>query len=197
MPSESPTEPAIALAFIEPCLPCVTLKPPSGDEWLHEVKHPGHRLMARRQAGGVRLFAQRGEDWTGRFPHIVAAVELLPVKSCIIDGELVGCDENGKTPFGHLRESGAQDVDFFVFDLLEVNGFDLRRDEIENRKRALSHLLRKAPEAVRFNPHFENDGEAVLRQACRMGFPGIVSKRRGSRYLSGRSTNWLFSKKLD
>jgi len=78
-----------------------------------------------------------------------------------------------------------------------VNGFDLRRDEIENRKRALSHMLRKAADIVRFNPHFENDGEAVFRQACRMGFQGIVSKRRGSRYLSGRSTNWLFSKRMD
>jgi len=119
MSLERPTAPAIPLAFIEPCLPCVALKPPSGEEWLHEVKHPGQRLMARRDGNGVRLYGERGWDWTDRFPNIVDTIGLLPVKSCIIDGELVGCDENGKTPFSRLRE-GPQDgdVEFYVFDLL-------------------------------------------------------------------------------
>jgi bifunctional non-homologous end joining protein LigD len=190
--------PAIALAFIEPCLPCVALLPPSGDEWLHEVKHDGHRLLARRDGSGVRLFNQRGEDWTDRFPPIADAIGLLPVRSCIIDGELVGCDANGNTPFASLR-GPAQDFDIALhaFDLLEVNGFDVRRDPVEERKRALEQLLRKASDSVRFNPHFERDGEAVFRQACRMGFAGIVSKRRGSRYLSGRCSNWLITKKMD
>jgi bifunctional non-homologous end joining protein LigD len=190
--------PAIALAFIEPCLPCVALLPPSGDEWLHEVKHDGHRLLVRRDGAGVRLFNQRGEDWTERFPPIADAIGLLPVRSCIIDGELVGCDANGNTPFAGLR-GPVQDFDIALhaFDLLEVNGFDVRRDPVEERKRALEQLLRKASDIVRFNPHFERDGEAVFRQACRMGFAGIVSKRRGSRYLSGRCSNWLITTKMD
>src|SRR5436190_18853005 len=143
--------PAIALAFIEPCLPCVALLPPSGDEWLHEVKHDGHRLLARRDGAGVRLFNQRGEDWTDRFPPIADAIGLLPVRSCIIDGELVGCDANGNTLFASLR-GPAQDFDIALhaFDLLEVNGFDVRRDPVEERKRALEQLLRKASDSVRF-----------------------------------------------
>jgi bifunctional non-homologous end joining protein LigD len=193
----SETDSGVPLGFIEPCLPWVSLRPPPGGEWLHEVKHPGHRLMARRIGNGVRLFARRGEDWTDYFPNIVETVQLLPVKSCIIDG-VVGCDGKHKVTADSLRgKAPTGDVEFYAFDLLEVNGFDLRRDEIENRKRALAHLLGKAHDTVRFNPHFEHDGEAVLHQACRMGFDGIVSKRRGSRYLSGRCTNWLFSKRLD
>jgi ATP-dependent DNA ligase len=74
--------PAILPAFVEPCLPCIALLPPSGEEWLHEVKHSGHRLLARRDRKSVRLFGQRGDDWTARFPHVVEEMRLLPVKSC-------------------------------------------------------------------------------------------------------------------
>jgi bifunctional non-homologous end joining protein LigD len=171
--------------------------PPAGDGWLHEVKHPGPRLMACLDSNVVRLFDQRGEDWTERFWNIVETVRSLPVKSCIIDGVLVGGDGNSEASRCLRGKAQSGEVEFYAFDLLEVNGFDLRRDEIENRKRALAVVLRKAPDIVRFNPHFENEGEVVLRQARRMGFDGIVSKRRGSRYLSGRSTNWLSSKPLD
>jgi len=194
----SPISTVSPLAFIEPCLPWVALQPPSEEGWLHEVKHPGHRLMACRAGDNLRLFAQHGEDWTERFPALVEAVRLLPVKSCIIDGELVGCDENGNILRDSADEAGAEDnVSYYAFDLIEVNGFDVRRDPIEDRKRGLAHLLRKAPDIMRFNPHFEREGEAVFREACRMGFDGVVSKRRGSPYLSGRCTNWLFSRKLD
>src|SRR5262245_59137146 len=183
----------IALNFIEPCLPCVALLPPSGDDWLHEVKHDGHRLLVRRADKTVKLFNARGEEWTERLPQIVDAVSALPVRSCIIDGEVVGCDEQGQTPFAKLRGPMPEDVGvtLHAFDLIEVNGFDVRRDYVEERKRALAHILSRAPDVLRFNPHFEHEGEAVLRQASRMGFSGIVSKRRGSRYLSGRCAHWL------
>src|SRR5438045_392912 len=88
------------LAFVRPCMPCVALQPPSGDGWLHEVKHPGLRLEACRSGSGVKLFAQSGEDWTERFQYLVDALLALPVRDCIIDGELVGCDEHGDTAFG-------------------------------------------------------------------------------------------------
>ena len=187
-----------APTFIEPCLPCVTLRPPSGDRWLHEIKHSGLRLQARRDGDHVRLFAERGEELTPRFPHIVEAVLQLPVKSCIIDGELAGYEEDGRTPFNPLDETlQPGDLSYFAFDLMEVNGFDLRQDAVEDRKGALAPLLRKTPDHMRFNRHFEYEGEEVFRQACRMGFEGVVSKRRGSRYRSGRSTDWLLSKSLD
>jgi bifunctional non-homologous end joining protein LigD len=186
------------LEFIAPCLPCIAMLPPSGDSWLHEVKREGRRMLARRAGANVRLFNGRGEDWTIRFPQIAQAVGMLPIRSCTIDGEVVGCDADGFAWVSRLRDPDADnEVALHAFDLLEVNGFDTRRDAIEDRKRALAHLLRKKPTEVRFNPHFEREGEAVFEQACRMGFAGIISKRRGSRYLSGRSSAWLLTKRMD
>jgi bifunctional non-homologous end joining protein LigD len=194
----APGSTPISLDYIKPCLPCVTLLPPSGEEWLHEIKHPGHRLIACRDGGGTRLFSERGEDWTGFFPHVVEAVGLLPVRSCIIDGELVRCDEYGKPTFRPLREGAPETgAAFYAFDLIEVNSFDVRRDRIEDRKRALAHLMRRAPDGMRLNPQFEKGGESLLRQVCRLGFEGVLSKRRGSRYLPGRCPDWLLSRKLD
>jgi bifunctional non-homologous end joining protein LigD len=195
-----------ALNFIEPCLPCISLLPPSGQDWLHEVKHDGLRLLVRRDASGVSLFNALGDDWTKKLPTIVEAVALLPAKSCIIDGEVAGVDADGKILPTQLRgDVSADDVDakdlvgvtLHAFDLIEVNGFDVRRDPVEERKRALSKLLTRASASLRFNPSFDHEGEAVFRQACRMGFSGIVSKRRGSRYLSGRCAHWVFTKNLD
>jgi bifunctional non-homologous end joining protein LigD len=186
------------LDFIPPCLPCVTMLPPSGLEWLHEIKHPGHRLIARRHNDGIRLFSGRGDDWTSSFPSVVEGLSLLPVKSCIIDGELVRCNERGEARVDPVRK-GVMDAgaSFYAFDVLEVNGFDLRRDRLEERKRALAQILRKPPPGIRLNEHFERCAEPMLRQIGRMGFEGVVSKRRGSRYLSGRSPDWLFSRRLD
>jgi bifunctional non-homologous end joining protein LigD len=194
--SEQPSP--ILPGFIEPCLPCVAVLPPSGEGWLHEVKHSGQRLLARRDGESVYLFGRHGEDWTACSPQIIEAIRLLPVKSCAIDGQIVSRDQDGNTTPNPLPET-TPDVTlvFYAFDLIEVNGFDLRREPIEERKRALAHLLREKSDMIRFNPHFEREGAAVLRQACRMGFEGIISKRRGSRYLSGRCTNWLLSKALD
>jgi bifunctional non-homologous end joining protein LigD len=172
--------------------------PPSGEEWLHEIKHPGHRLIVRCDDVGIRLFAEHGEEWTPSFPQLVEAVARLPIKSCILDGELVGCGDQGKAA-AELVQEGVTEAGaaFYAFDLIEVNGFDLRRDRIEERKRALNHLLRKAPHPIRLNPQFESGGEGLLRRVCRLGFEGILSKRRGSRYLSGRCPDWILSRKLD
>ena len=186
------------LEFIYPCLPCVTMVPPSGEGWLHEFRPPGPRLIARRAGEAVRLFAECGEDWTSWFPVLANSMRKLPVKSCVIDGYLVRGDEPGNPRVDAF--TGAQTetpASFYAFDLLEVNGFDLRADPIEERKRALTGVLRKPPAAMRFNQSIERCSEPILRQVSRMGFDGIISKRRGSRYLSGRSPDWLFSKKLD
>src|SRR5438067_13055657 len=94
--------PAIDPDFISPCLAVVALLPPSGEDWLHEIKHPGYRLIARRNGRDVRLFAERGEDWTCWFPFVVESMRALPVKSCIIDGDLIRCDEHGNTVRGPL-----------------------------------------------------------------------------------------------
>src|SRR5262245_342392 len=178
--------------FIEPCLPSAAERPPSGPEWVHEIKHDGYRLMARRDPVGVRLLTRNGHDWAQRYPLIVAAVEQLRARSCLIDGEAVVCDDNGLTVFERLRHKpSGEHVFLYAFDLLELDGQDLRRDPLETRKATLTSLLRGSLPGLRLNEHLAHDGESVFRHACKMGLEGIVSKRLGSRYRSGRSTDWL------
>jgi bifunctional non-homologous end joining protein LigD len=132
--------------FIEPCLPSPADKPPSGANWIHEIKHDGYRLMARRDPVGIRLITRRGNDWTTRFPLIVEAVNHLKVRSCLIDGEAVCCDEKGLAVFHVLRRRGNESQAFlYAFDLLELDGTDLRREPIEVRKATLASILRKSP----------------------------------------------------
>ena len=179
--------------FIEPCLPSPAERPPVGPGWMHEIKHDGYRLMARRDAAGVRLLTRNGHDWTGRFPLIAAAVEALRVTSCLIDGEAVACDDGGLSVFERLR--GRQrdaSVFLYAFDLIELNGTDLRREPLQVRKATLASVLTKAGPGIRFNQHLEcDDGETVFRHACQLGLEGIVSKRKDLRYRSGRSPDWL------
>jgi hypothetical protein len=113
--------------FIEPCLPSSAERPPSGPGWIHEIKHDGYRLMARRDPIGIRLPTRNGYDWASRYPLIVEAVDRLKVRSCLIDGEAVACDENGLAVFELLREKPAgRHVSLYAFDLLELNGKKLQ-----------------------------------------------------------------------
>jgi bifunctional non-homologous end joining protein LigD len=132
-----------APAFIEPCLPSQADKPPSGPNWIHEIKHDGYRLMARRDPVGIRLLTRRGNDWTTRFPLVAEAVNHLKVRSCLIDGEVVCCDERGLAIFSTLRRRRNEARAFlFAFDLLELDGLDMRREPIATRKASLASLLR-------------------------------------------------------
>jgi bifunctional non-homologous end joining protein LigD len=166
--------------------------PPSGPGWLHEIKHDGFRILARRAPAGVRLITRNGNDFTSRFPFIEMAVKSLPVRSCLIGGEAIVCDKDGLAVFelirGHRMIAGAMHC---AFDLLEVNGEDIRNYPIEKRKNALAELLRDAHSSIVLNEHFEEDGEIVFREACKLGCEGIVSKRLGSPYRSGRSPHWV------
>jgi bifunctional non-homologous end joining protein LigD len=178
--------------FCEPCLPSPADKAPPGAGWLHEIKHDGFRMFVRRDADGVRLFTRNGHDWTGRFPLIVAAAGVLKARSCLIDGEAVACDRDGMPCFDRLRYR-RQDghVFLYAFDLIELNGDDLRREPIERRKVLLIRLLTKASVGLQVNDHIVEPGDVVFRHACQLGFEGIVSKRLGSPYHSGRSRHWL------
>jgi len=123
-------------SFIEPCLPSPADKPPSGSSWIHEIKHDGFRLMARRDPVGIRLITRRGNDWSARFPLVVEAVNHLKVRSCLIDGEVVCCDDRGLAVFATLRQRRNEATAFlYAFDLLELDGSDMRREPIEVRKR--------------------------------------------------------------
>jgi bifunctional non-homologous end joining protein LigD len=184
---------AAPAGFIPPCLPSPAERPPAGAGWVHEIKHDGFRLMVRRDSAGVWLLTRRGNDWTQRYPLIAATVEALRVRSCLIDGEAVAWGDDGLPAFDRLRYRRADaSVFLLAFDLLELDGRDLRREPLEVRKATLASVLRKAPEGLQLNEHLEHeDGELVFRHACKMGLEGIVSKRLGSRYRSGRSPDWL------
>ena len=185
--------PADRASFIEPCLPSPADKPPSGSDWIHEIKHDGYRLMARRDPVGIRLITRRGNDWTQRYPLVVEAVNHIKVRSCLIDGEVVCCDERGLATFQLLRHRRNEPQAFlYAFDLLELDGADLRREPIEVRKATLASILRQSWHGVRLNEHLQHDcGLTVFQHACKMGLEGIVSKRLGSIYRSGRSADWL------
>jgi bifunctional non-homologous end joining protein LigD len=184
--------------FVEPCLPSPADRPPSGPGWVHEIKHDGFRLMARRDSAGIRLLTRNGHNWARRYPLIVEAVNRLWVQSCLIDGEAVCCDKDGMPTFEKLRlRRDDRHVFLCAFDLLELNGQDLRREPMEVRKATLASVLRSCLSGLQFNQHFAHPGDIVFRHACAMGLEGIVSKRLGSRYRSGRSNDWLKFKNPD
>jgi bifunctional non-homologous end joining protein LigD len=178
--------------FIEPCLPRPTKQPPAGAGWIHEIKHDGFRILARRDSAGVRLITRAGNDFSSRFPFIAMAVGNLPVSSCLIDGEAIVCDENGLAVFELIRRHGAfANAVLCAFDLLELDGRDLRREPLEKRKALLAKLLKGSPSSIVLNEYYEEEGEIVFREACKLGCEGIVSKRLGSIYRRGRSPLWV------
>jgi bifunctional non-homologous end joining protein LigD len=180
------------VGFIEPCLPSPAKAPPSGPDWIHEIKHDGFRIMARRDAAGVRLITRNGNDFTKRFPLAVAAVAALPGRSCLIDGEAIACDDNGLADFELIRRHrNHANAILCAFDLLEIDGEDLRRVPIEQRKHRLARLLRRPHHGIALNEHFIGDGAIIFKHVCQLGCEGIVSKRLGSPYRSGRSTSWI------
>jgi bifunctional non-homologous end joining protein LigD len=171
---------------------------PAGSQWLHEIKHDGFRVIARKKGVQVRLYSRPGNDLTYRFPLIVEALAGLRSRSCIIDGEAVACDDNGVTSFNRVRyRRHDESIFLYAFDLIELNGDDLRRVPLENRKATLEIILTKAGAGIRFNEHMEGDGDTVFRHACKLGLEGIVSKRKDSPYRSGRSPDWLKMKNAD
>jgi bifunctional non-homologous end joining protein LigD len=181
--------------FIPPCLPTKAAVPPSGPLWLHEIKHDGFRTIARKDDHRVRLYSRSGNDLTPRFPLIVEAVFRLRARSIIIDGEAVACDDNGVPNFDRLRYCHHDhSVLLCAFDLVELDGDDLRREPLVTRKATLASLLSKASSGILLNEHFEHDGPTVFAHACKLGLEGIVSKRKDSPYRSGRTPDWLKSK---
>jgi bifunctional non-homologous end joining protein LigD len=148
-------------------------------------------MLVRRDGAGVRLFTRNGHDWTGRFPLIAEAAGALRARSFLLDGEAVACDGDGLPVFDRLRD---RRVFLYAFDLIELDGEDLRHEPIERRKAALAKLIRRAKTGLVLSEHIDEPGDVVFRHACKLGLEGIVSKRLGSRYRSGRSRHWVKSK---
>lgn len=186
--------------FISPQL-CATLsRPPTGANWVHEIKFDGYRVQLRVEDSAVILKTRKGLDWTQKFGAIAKEAARLP--NVIIDGEIVALGENGAPDFAALQSSLSErrtkDLIFFAFDLLFVNGVDLRKLPLFERKERLSALLGEADhgqhDLIRYVEHFTNGGDAVLRSACRLSLEGIVSKKSDAAYVSGRTDTWAKSK---
>ena len=174
----TPTRRTLPLAFIPPCVPTWSRHAPVGRDWVHEIKHDGYRLMVRRQGARVRLFTRRGFDWSLRFPLIVEAAGSLRVSSISIDGEAVVCGDDGISDFDRLHSQGWDAAVFlFAFDVLEIDGDDLRQEPLERRKARLEKVLARAPAGIQFNEHVDLDGATVFQHACKMGLAWISTER--------------------
>jgi bifunctional non-homologous end joining protein LigD len=169
--------------FINPCLPTVADTVPTGPNWVYEIKHDGFRFICRRDGDRVRVFSRRGHDWTDRVPLIAEALAKLRVRSsATVDGEGVVCGEDGVSYFDKLRGAvgrmGSRDAFLYAFDLLEIDGEDLRRCEWHVRRATLHSLIKRAGPGIRLSEHLDGDGALAFQHACRMGLEGIVAKRR-------------------
>jgi bifunctional non-homologous end joining protein LigD len=186
--------------FIEPALASLVGKAPSGRSWLHEVKFDGYRLQARIEDGAAHLLTRTGLDWTGRFgAAVIEALAALPAETAILDGELVVDRADGVSDFSALQAdlSAGRDDRFiyYAFDLLYLDGEDLRASKLTARKARLEKLLAGTdPARLRLSEGFEVEGEQMLRHACRLSLEGVVSKRKDAPYHSGRGKDWVKSK---
>jgi bifunctional non-homologous end joining protein LigD len=183
--------------FVEPSLALLTEKPPTGPLWVHEIKFDGYRMQARVDGDDIRLLTRKALDWTKRFPTIAAALRALDVAAALLDGEVVSEDERGIPRFSDLQDDlkmGRRDrLRYHVFDLLYLDGLDLTRAALLDRKLLLERLLGRAPAGspLRYSEHSEENGATMVKHACQMGLEGIVSKRKDLPYRSGRGEHWL------
>jgi bifunctional non-homologous end joining protein LigD len=181
---------------VAPELATLVSEVPEGDGWLHEIKHDGYRLVCMLQGGTARLVTRRGLDWTARFPAVAAALERLPADAAVLDGEVVALDDRGASSFQKLQNAlkgSAGPLTFFAFDLIHLDGYDLRETPLRVRKSLLRALLHAGPggDVVRFSDHLAGEGPRFYRQACDWRLEGIISKRADSRYRSNRTKDWL------
>jgi bifunctional non-homologous end joining protein LigD len=175
-----------------PAQPVAASRPPSGADWVHEIKHDGYRLIVRRDGPAVRLYTRNAFDWTARLPAIAAAAERIKAKSFTIDGEAVVAGPDGLSRFGELRRrEAAHTAILYAFDLIEHDGEDLRNRPFLERKEALARLLRNIEAGILLNEHITGDGPTVFDHACRVDAEGIVSKRVDGTYRSGPCPVWI------
>lgn len=185
---------------IEPCLATLVTKPPAGNAWSYEIKWDGYRLAVHRESRIVRVLTRGGHNWTERFPAIAEAVRKLEHQRLIIDGEAVVLDELGRSDFGALQQAlggrggrrKADEAILFCFDLLYLDGDDLRTVPLSDRRKLLLNVIATDRSGViRMSEDIEHDGGKILDHACAMGLEGIIAKRVNSSYRSGRHSDWF------
>src|SRR4051812_19878439 len=197
MPARRRTAGKAAPGYFPELDPTEAKAPPTGPGWVHEVKWDGFRAQPHLSLGKVTTYSRSGLDWTEQFDTVSDAVTQLKAKSAVLDGEVVVIGPGGKPDFQALRRNlnkHSGELQYFAFDLLELNGKDLRARPLVERKAALQKLLARAPDRVRYIEHFENDPREVIAAACRLGLEGVVSKRADSPYQPGRQASWVKSK---
>jgi len=187
-------------AFVRPQLATLVDSVPQGDEWLHEVKFDGYRELCRIDEGRAVFLTREGQDWTSRFGSLVEAAQNLPVRRALLDGEVVALEEDGKTNFqllqNSLKRNNTATLVYFVFDLLYLDGWDLTRSPLRERKSILQQILKpkrkeKVSNALRCSEHWIGQGVKLFEESCRQGLEGIVSKKADQPYRSGRGRDWL------
>ena len=186
--------------FLSPQLATLVDRPPEGGEWVHELKFDGYRMICHLHNKQVKFWSRNGKDWTHKFPHVGKAVVALPFKSVILDGEVVAVDSSGRTSFQKLQQSIGKTGDaaflFQVFDLVYLEGYNLSRVQLLDRKELLKLVLETAGDKgpLRYSDHVEGDGPEFFKQACKFGIEGVVSKLANSFYESTRTRSWLKAK---
>src|SRR3569623_436376 len=188
---------------MKPQLASETTEPVKGDGWLHEIKFDGYRTIALVSHGRVKLLTRTGIDWTDRYGVLAQAFDALPVKEAILDGEIVVVDENGISHFADLQQAlgdhASERLTFFAFDVMYLDGYDLTKVKLVDRKALLRNLLTPvvtASSAVQFSDSFEGDAQVLYDHATEIGLEGIVSKRADATYLQARSMTWVKTKAL-
>jgi bifunctional non-homologous end joining protein LigD len=187
---------------IEPCLALLVSKPPVGPAWAFEIKWDGYRLALHVEPGGVRVITRGGHDWTTRFAHLAEAARQLGPSTMILDGEAVVLDEQGRSDFGRLQKAlggrggkrFAREAIFYAFDLLYLDGRDLTRERLSERRRILETIVPGQDGLIRLSEEFDGDGKVLLQHACKLGLEGIIGKRRDKPYRSGRLGDWIKAK---
>ncbi|XAZ26083.1 non-homologous end-joining DNA ligase (plasmid) [Sinorhizobium sp. B11] len=184
---------------VEPALALLKDKPPENPRTIAELKFDGYRLAIHIEPKGIRVLSRGGHDWTARFPAIAAEAQELGLSSAILDGEAVVLDEEGRSDFGALQRSlggrggklPSSSAIFFAFDLLYLDGHDLRTMELSSRRHLLADLIGERAGAIRFSEELEGEPQAIFAAACEHGLEGVIFKDPDSPYRSHRSGDWL------
>jgi bifunctional non-homologous end joining protein LigD len=180
--------------FIAPQLATLVTQPPRGGDWVYEVKHDGYRMLARFSDGEVGLFTRSGKDWTSKLPHLAAALDKLRLRDTWLDGEIVVPGPDGRASFQALQnafELGRdREIVYYVFDAPFLEGRDLQRLPLRERKKRLEKVLKPSTQ-VRLSEHLEGEASEVLEHACRLKLEGLIGKDAGSVYMSGRTRTWI------
>ncbi|GLQ83076.1 ATP-dependent DNA ligase [Mesorhizobium huakuii] len=184
------------LKFIAPLMPTLVETPPTGDDWIHEVKFDGYRSQMIIDEDGARIYTRNGHEWTAKYRDLVQEAKSLGAESAIVDGEIIVLNKAGLSDFGELRKAITRrqhDLYFVAFDLLHLNGHDLRDTALEERREILASMI-KPGGRIQFSEPLPGEAKAIFHLLDMAGLEGMVSKRRDSKYRSGPSTYWLKAK---